>query len=157
MTRLADIICQLGDATRSRILFAIVDQRKNVSQIVAELALTQPQVSYHLRKLKDAGLAVEEREGRWIWYQADRATPDACVREFLDLLARWSGEADDEESVATRENPVATRENPVAARDRFVAVPGHPATAPEHTEGAVRPSTKPSSGTEQDELEDFLL
>ena len=150
MTRLADIICQLGDATRSRVLFAIVDQRKNVSQIVAELALTQPQVSYHLRKLKDAGLAVEEREGRWIWYQADRATPDACVRELLDLLARWSGEADDEEFVAARENSVASR-------DRSVATPGHPATAPEHAEGAVRSPTTPSYGTEQGELEDFLL
>ncbi len=136
MTRLADIICELGDATRSRVLFAIIGARKNVSQIVVELALTQPQVSYHLRKLKDAGLAVEEREGRWIWYQADWATPDACVRELLDLLARWSGEAHEEE--------------PVVA-------PGHPATTRGHPEEASRPSTEPPSGTEQDELEDFLL
>jgi ArsR family transcriptional regulator len=82
---------ELGDPTRLKVLLAIVDGRKNVTQIVDELALTQPQVSYHLRKLKDAGLASEEKDGRWVWYQANWDTDDARVRELLDLMARWSG------------------------------------------------------------------
>jgi ArsR family transcriptional regulator len=136
MTRLADIICELGDATRLRVLFAILDARKNVSQIVAELKLTQPQVSYHLRKLKDAGLAVEEKDGRWVWYQVNWVTSDARVRELLDLLARWSGEAHEV-------GPVVAREHPVVGR--------------EHPEEAVRPSVERPLRTERDELDDFLL
>ena len=112
MRRLADIICELGDATRLRVFLAILDARKNVSQIVDELQLAQPQVSYHLRKLKDAGLAVEEKDGRWVWYQVDWESPDTRVREFLDLMARWSG--DDTHGVV----PAATHKHPVEGPPR---------------------------------------
>lgn len=91
MTGPFEVFHELGDPTRLTVLLAIVGGRKNVSQIVGELGLAQPQVSYHLRKLKDAGLAYEEKDGRWVWYQANWDTGDARVRELLDLLARWSG------------------------------------------------------------------
>jgi ArsR family transcriptional regulator len=82
---------ELGDPTRLRVLIAILAGRKNVSSIVSELKLSQPQVSYHLRKLKDAGLATEEKDGRWVWYQAGSATDDPHVRDLLTVLARWAG------------------------------------------------------------------
>lgn len=91
MARPFAIFHELGDPTRLSVLLAIVSGRKNVTQIVGELGLTQPQVSYHLRKLKDAGLAAEEKDGRWVWYQANWETGDARIRELLDLMARWSG------------------------------------------------------------------
>ena len=81
---------ELGDRTRLRVFLCILGARKNVSQIVAELGLAQPQVSYHLRKLKQAGLAVEEKDGRWVWYQADWDSPDRNVRDFIALMARWA-------------------------------------------------------------------
>ena len=84
------IFHELGDPTRLTVLLAIVGGRKNVTQIVDELGLTQPQVSYHLRKLKDAGLASEEKDGRWVWYHANWETDDARIHELLDLMARWS-------------------------------------------------------------------
>ena len=90
---LRDVFHELGDPTRLRVLSAILGARKNVSGIVAELGLAQPQVSYHLKKLKETGLAVEERDGRWVWYQAFWDSPDEHVRELLDLMARWVGEA----------------------------------------------------------------
>jgi len=86
-----DTLRLLGDPTRMRVLRAILTARKNVSQIVSELGLSQPQVSYHLRVLREARLATEEREGRWVWYEANRDTPDPRVRELLDLVAGWSG------------------------------------------------------------------
>ncbi len=88
-----DILKELGDPTRLRVLGAILAGRKNVTQIVAELGLAQPQVSYHLRHLKDAGLAVEEKRGRWVYYEANRDSGDARVRELIDLLARWLPDA----------------------------------------------------------------
>lgn len=84
-----EVMRSLGDPTRLSVLTAILAGRKNVSQIVEELGLSQPQVSYHLRMLREAGLAVEERDGRWVWYEANRAG-DERVRELLDLLGGWS-------------------------------------------------------------------
>ncbi|MCK4512755.1 winged helix-turn-helix transcriptional regulator [bacterium] len=143
MTRLGEMICELGDATRLRVLFAILDARKNVSQIVAELELAQPQVSYHLRRLKDAGLAVEEKDGRWVWYQVDWDSPDARVRELLDLLARWSG---DTHGIS----PVIVREGTRAQRERTRPSGGRTAVSVE------RPDATPLV-REREELEDFLL
>ena len=89
-----DVFHELGDPTRLRVLLSIIRGPKNVSAIVSELGLSQPQASYHLRRLKDAGLAVEEKDGRWVWYEANHATRDARLRELLDLMARWT-KADD--------------------------------------------------------------
>ena len=93
MTRPFSALQELGDSTRLSVFVAILGVRKNVSQIVAELGLAQPQVSYHLRKLKDAELAVEERDGRWVWYQANWNAGDRNLRDFIDLMARWAEDA----------------------------------------------------------------
>jgi DNA-binding transcriptional ArsR family regulator len=91
MARPQEVLRRLGDPTRLRVLTALLGGRKNVSQIVTELGLSQPQVSYHLRMLREARLATEERDGRWIWYEANWSSGDGHVRELLALLAAWSG------------------------------------------------------------------
>jgi DNA-binding transcriptional ArsR family regulator len=88
------LLLELGDTTRLRVLAAILGQRKNVSSIVSELGLSQPRVSYHLRKLREAGLAVEEKEGRRVWYQANREAEEPHIQELLELLGKWSGEGE---------------------------------------------------------------
>ncbi len=84
-----DILRELGDPTRLRVLGAILAGRKNVTRIVTELDLAQPQVSYHLKRLKDVGLAVEEKQGRWVYYEANRASDDPRVRSLISLLGHW--------------------------------------------------------------------
>ena len=93
MTRPFSALQELGDSTRLSVFLAILGIRKNVTQIVAELGLAQPQVSYHLRKLKDAGLAVEEKDGRWVWYQANWDAGDRNLRDFIELMAQWAEDA----------------------------------------------------------------
>lgn len=93
MTRPFSALQELGDSTRLSVFLAVLGVRKNVSQIVAELGLAQPQVSYHLRKLKDAELVVEEKDGRWVWYQANWDAGDRNLRDFIDLMARWAEDA----------------------------------------------------------------
>jgi DNA-binding transcriptional ArsR family regulator len=97
-----NIFHELGDPTRLRVLLSIIDRRKNVSTIVSELGLSQPRVSYHLRRLKDAGLAVEEKDGRWVWYQAHHGSDEAHLRELLDLMSRWAGSSGTSGSVGSR-------------------------------------------------------
>ncbi len=117
MTEPFDALQELGDTTRLRVFLALLGARKNVSQIVAELELAQPQVSYHLKKLKDAGLAVEEKDGRWVWYQADWQSSDPRLREFIDLMARWAGATGHARAGAERREPVASR--PPAAKEEI--------------------------------------
>jgi DNA-binding transcriptional ArsR family regulator len=103
---------ELGDGTRLRVFIALLGVRKNVSQIVAELGLAQPQVSYHLRKLKDAGLAVKEKDGRWVWYQANWEADDPDVRDLVSLTARWA-----------RDAGAVTAPAPALGRDRAIKRP----------------------------------
>jgi DNA-binding transcriptional ArsR family regulator len=49
----------------------------------------QSRVSYHMRKLKDAGLVREERRGRWSFYSLDReATRDLLADTGKHLSAQ---------------------------------------------------------------------
>jgi ArsR family transcriptional regulator len=43
----------------------------------------QSKISYHMKKLKDAGLVREERRGKWSFYSLDRE----AARELLDEAA----------------------------------------------------------------------
>jgi ArsR family transcriptional regulator, arsenate/arsenite/antimonite-responsive transcriptional repressor len=41
----------------------------------------QSKVSYHVKKLKDAGLVREERRGRWAFYSLDREAAGQLLAE----------------------------------------------------------------------------
>lgn len=58
----------LGDKTRLKIVSLLSQQEMCVCHLVEILQTTQPNISQHLRKLKDAGLVLEERRGQWIYY-----------------------------------------------------------------------------------------
>lgn len=62
------ILRALGDEIRLRILGAIFVRPRNVSNLVKVLDVSQPDVSHHLRRLREAGLIEGERKGRQIWY-----------------------------------------------------------------------------------------
>ena len=46
----------------------------------------QSKVSYHMRKLKDAGLVHEERRGKWAFYSLDQEAAGALLGEAADRL-----------------------------------------------------------------------
>jgi len=53
----------LGDGTRRRILVLLSDTEMSVGEIAAELPISRPAVSRHLRLLRNAGLVAERSEG----------------------------------------------------------------------------------------------
>jgi len=148
------VLLELGDATRLRVLASIVAGRKNVSMIVGELELSQPQVSYHLRKLREAGLAVEEKEGRHVWYQANHDAPEAYVRELLDYLYRWRGASPSEPAEVQR--PVVAR--PRRSRGAGIMRNGRRRTVvvgERREDEGERPAVERPE--RKDDMEDFLL
>jgi ArsR family transcriptional regulator len=51
----------------------------------------QSKVSYHMRKLKDAGLVREERRGKWGFYSLDREAAGELLGEAADRLLSGPG------------------------------------------------------------------
>ena len=49
-------------------------------------SMGQSKVSYHVRKLKDAGLVKEERRGKWAFYSLDREVASGLLGEAADRL-----------------------------------------------------------------------
>ncbi len=73
----------LGDPTRQAILDRLVDGPRPVGELAAELPVSRPAVSQHLKVLKEVGLVVDRQEGTRRLYQGDPAGL-ATLRAYLD-------------------------------------------------------------------------
>ena len=65
---LAELFKMLCDATRVKILYAILDSEMSVSDITEIVGSTQSAVSHQLRVLKQARLVSTRRDGKTIFY-----------------------------------------------------------------------------------------
>src|SRR3978361_1207968 len=82
-SRLAEVAKAVGDPIRLQLIDVL---RKHAGQVcVCELVplfdVSQPTLSHHLKKLRDAGLVDSERQGLWAYYYV---RPDA-----LQELTTW--------------------------------------------------------------------
>ncbi len=71
MEDVASYFKALADETRLRILKLLDGGELCVCDITAALDMTQPNVSFHLAILKEAGLIKDRRAGRWSYYDLD--------------------------------------------------------------------------------------
>jgi ArsR family transcriptional regulator, lead/cadmium/zinc/bismuth-responsive transcriptional repressor len=80
--RLADQFKLLGDPTRARILYALLEHGElNVTDLAEATDVPETSVSHALRLLRTAGIVRNRRAGRMIYYALD----DAHVRIVLEL------------------------------------------------------------------------
>lgn len=80
--RLAALYRLLGDPSRTRILFALLEAGELcVCDLAASVEVAETSVSHALRLLRTAGVVRARRSGRMIYYSLD----DAHVRLLLDL------------------------------------------------------------------------
>ncbi len=81
--RMAKVAKALGDPVRMQLVDVL---RRHAGKVcVCELVplfdLSQPTVSHHLKKLRDAGIVGSEREGLWAYYYVRR--------EALEDFSAW--------------------------------------------------------------------
>ena len=75
----------LGDPTRQAILERLAGGPLPVGQLAADLPVTRPAVSQHLKVLKDAGLVTDRKVGTRRLYQVDpQALAD--LRAYFDAF-----------------------------------------------------------------------
>jgi ArsR family transcriptional regulator, arsenate/arsenite/antimonite-responsive transcriptional repressor len=65
-----------------------------VCEFEEHFGMGQSKVSYHMKKLKDAGLVREERRGKWSFYSLDREAAGELLGEAADRLLSGSGKRD---------------------------------------------------------------
>jgi ArsR family transcriptional regulator, arsenate/arsenite/antimonite-responsive transcriptional repressor len=61
-----------------------------VCEFEAQFDMGQSRVSYHMRKLKDAGLVREEKRGKWSFYSIDREAAGESLGEAAERLLSTS-------------------------------------------------------------------
>jgi DNA-binding transcriptional ArsR family regulator len=77
----------LADRTRRAIVAALADRPLSVGELAAEMPVSRPAVSQHLKVLKDAGLVSEHQEGTRHIYQLNPVGL-AALRDQLDSYWR---------------------------------------------------------------------
>jgi DNA-binding transcriptional ArsR family regulator len=75
----------VGDSTRRTIMLQLAERPRAVGELAAELPITRPAVSQHLKVLKDAGLVAEHAEGTRRIYRLNEAGVIA-LRDQLDAF-----------------------------------------------------------------------
>ncbi len=66
-----DAFNAISEVRRREILGLLAQQEQSVGDLVDSMGLTQPQVSKHLRVLREVGLVKVREEGRHRWYRID--------------------------------------------------------------------------------------
>jgi|SRR6476661_2811932 DNA-binding transcriptional ArsR family regulator len=75
------VFAALADPTRRSVFERVAEQPRTVGALAADLPVSRPAVSQHLKVLKDAGLVVDEARGTARIYRIDP--------EGLGPIRRW--------------------------------------------------------------------
>ena len=82
VNHLSKILKLLSEPNRLKIIYSLNLECRPVSDIVKETGLSQTNVSFHLRLLREAGVVRPERKGAFIYY----CLPDTALLNQLDAL-----------------------------------------------------------------------
>ncbi|HUU44056.1 MAG TPA: metalloregulator ArsR/SmtB family transcription factor [Planctomycetota bacterium] len=71
----SEVFKAMGDPTRLQVLWTLFAGEKCVTDLAKALGMDAPRVSFHLTRLKHAGLVTDERRGQRVEY---RLNPSRC-------------------------------------------------------------------------------
>ena len=83
---LSDIFKQLGDGSRLRIFWLLCHCEECVVNLSAMVGMSSPAVSHHLRQLKSAGLIVNRRDGKEVYYTAASTQRAQLLHRMIESL-----------------------------------------------------------------------
>jgi ArsR family transcriptional regulator len=75
----ARIFNALAEESRLKILALLTFREMCVCELTAALDMTQPNLTYHVKKLENVGLVEHEKRGKWVYYSL---TDEKYVRQF---------------------------------------------------------------------------
>lgn len=95
--RLAKLLKILSEPNRLKILSSMGLQCVPVSAIIAKTGLSQTNVSFHLRVMREAGIVKGERNGAFVFY----CLYDYTIMDLLSSLANWNENNLDQTGIAS--------------------------------------------------------
>lgn len=78
-------LAALAEPKRLNVLAALGSGERCACDLTGCCGDRQPLLSFHLKKLRDAGLVEARRDGRWMHYSLDREALREVARALLDL------------------------------------------------------------------------
>lgn len=81
LDRLAYFFKIMGDATRCKLLFALLQNEMCVCDLANVLSMTKSSISHQLSKMKDVGLVKCRKEGKTVYYSLD----DGHISEIFEV------------------------------------------------------------------------
>lgn len=93
--KVSQILKLLGDKTRLTMMKLLETNDCCVCEFTAIFKTSQPAISQHLRKLRDAGLVQETRKGQWIFYSTNKEN------EFYPFIQGLLAYLPDQENLIT--------------------------------------------------------
>ena len=82
----AEIFKQLGDGSRIRIFWLLCHCEECVINLSAMVGMSSPAVSHHLRQLRSAGLIVNRRDGKEVYYTAAKTERAQLLHHMIESL-----------------------------------------------------------------------
>ena len=78
----AAVFKALGDPVRVRLFSLIASHQGGEACVcdISDVGVSQPTVSHHLKKLREAGLLTSERRGTWVYYRVEPSVLAAMGR-----------------------------------------------------------------------------
>jgi ArsR family transcriptional regulator len=73
LEEIIEVLKLAADKTRLTILLLLQEKELCVCDLVEMIGISQPGISQHLRKMKQAGLVQERRQGTWMYYRLDES------------------------------------------------------------------------------------
>jgi DNA-binding transcriptional ArsR family regulator len=83
----AELFSVLSTPIRLKIISAVCQSEKNVSQLLAEIDTTQPNMSQHLSTLYRSGVLAKRREGTQVYYRLQSERVAALCRAVCTQVA----------------------------------------------------------------------
>ena len=81
LNNLADLFKIMGDTTRCKLLFALLQNEMCVCDLANVLSMTKSSISHQLSKMKDVGLVKSRKEGKTVYYSLD----DCHISEIFEV------------------------------------------------------------------------
>ncbi len=85
MEKYATYFKVFSDPIRLKIIQMLLEGQSCSCTMINQLPISQPTLSYHLKQIANAGLAIAVREGNWIKYHIDKEKI-AEMSSFLKFL-----------------------------------------------------------------------
>ena len=81
INHLADFFKIMGDSTRCKLLFALLQNEMCVCDLANVLSMTKSSISHQLTKMKEVGVVKSRKDGKTVYYSLD----DDHIAEIFEV------------------------------------------------------------------------